>query len=183
MSIRKSKTLTLRTNLVSAALAVTAVAVAGSAHADSAKDLQVAGRALTFLENGPTGRAVLGVVFDPAKPASVAEKNAVMAAIGGGYSAGALTLTGKAVEAGDVAGAAGVNALFITGGVNYANVGAVAKARKLVTIGSGPACVSSGACVMGVTTDPKVEIIVNRSAAAAVGVAFKAAFRMMIKEI
>jgi hypothetical protein len=168
---------------VSAALAVSAISAAGSAHADSAKDLQVAGRALTFLENGPTGRAVLGVVFDPAKPASVAEKNAVMAAIGGGYSAGALTLTGKPIESGDVAGAAGVNALFVTSGVNYASVGAVAKARKLVTIGSGPACVSSGACVMGVTTDPKVEIIVNRSAAAAVGVAFKAAFRMMIKEI
>jgi hypothetical protein len=49
---------------------------ATAAHADAAKDLQVAGRGLTFLENGPTGSAVLGVVFDPSKPASVAEKNA-----------------------------------------------------------------------------------------------------------
>jgi hypothetical protein len=36
---------------------------------------------------------------------------------------------------------------------------------------------------MGVTTVPKVEITVNRAAAAAVGASFKAAFRMMIKEI
>lgn len=179
----KSKTLSSRSNLICAALAVAFLSGPGLAHADPAKDLQVAGRALTFLENGPTGRAVIGVVFDPAKPASVAEKNAVMAAIGGGYSAGAVTLVGKPVTVDEVAGAAGVNAFFVTGGVNYAAVGAAAKARKLVTIGSNPACVSTGACVMGVTTEPKVEITVNRSAAAAVGASFKAAFRMMIKEI
>jgi hypothetical protein len=66
----------------SSALALCALALVAaplSAHADAAKDLQVAGRALTFLENGPTGKATLGVVFDPSKPASVAEKNAVMA--------------------------------------------------------------------------------------------------------
>ena len=155
----------------------------GLAHADAVKDLQVAGRALTFLENGPTGKATLGVVFDASKPGSVAEKNAVMAALGSGYSAGSLTLVGKAVEAGSVAGVSGVQALYVTSGVNYGAVGAAAKAKKLVTIASDPACVKSGACVMGVATEPKVDITVNRSAAAAIGVAFKAAFRMMIKEI
>jgi hypothetical protein len=163
--------------------AVGVLAGPGVASADAAKDLQVAGRALTFLENGPTGRATLGVVFDPSKPASVAEKNAVMAAIGGGYSAGTVTLVGKPVEAGDVGGVAGVNALYVTEGVNYAAVGSAAKGKKLVTISSDLACVRSGACVMGVTTAPKVEITVNRAAAASVGAAFKAAFRMMIKEI
>jgi len=169
------------------ALAVSSAAVVALApalaHADPAKDLQVAGRALTFLENGPTGRAVLGVVFDPSKPASVAEKNAVMAAIGGGYAAGALTLIGKPVEAGDVASTSGVAALYVTTGVSYGAVGAAAKAKKIVTIGSDDACARSGACVMAVATEPKVEIVVNRAAAAAVGAAFKAAFRMMIKEI
>ncbi len=153
------------------------------ANADPAKDLGVAGRALAFLENGPTGRATLGVVFDPSKPASVAEKNAVMAALGSGYAAGSLTLVGKPVEAGEVGDVSGVQALYVTGGVNYAAVGGAAKAKKLITIGSDPACVNSGACVMGVSTDPKVEIVVNRATAAAVGVAFKAAFRMMIHEI
>lgn len=153
------------------------------ANADPAKDLQVAGRALTFLENGPTGKATLGVVFDSSKPASVAEKNAVMAALGAGFSAGGLTLVGKPVDASAVAGVAGVQALYVTAGVNYAAVGGAAKGKKLVTIGSDPACVKSGACTMGVETDPKVTITVNRAAAAAVGAAFKAAFRMMITEI
>ena len=110
-----------------------AVAPMSVAHADAAKDVQVAGRALTFLEDGPTGKAMLGVVFDPSKPASVAEKNAVMAAIGGGMSAGAVTLTAKPVEASAVSGVSGVAALYVTTGVN---VGAAAKAKKLITIGS-----------------------------------------------
>ena len=106
-----------------------------------------------------------------------------MAALGGGLSAGSLKLTGKPVEASAVGGAGGVAALYVTKGVSYSAVGAEAKSRKLVTIGSDPACASSGGCVMSVSTDPSVQIIVSRSAAAAVGAVFKAAFRMMIHEV
>jgi hypothetical protein len=113
----------------------------------------------------------------------VAEKNALMSAIGGGLQAGALTLTGKPIEAGAVGGASGVVALFVTKGVNYAAVGGAAKAKKIITIGSDPECAPSGGCAMSVATEPKVEIIVNRGAAAAVGAVFKAAFRMMIREV
>jgi hypothetical protein len=169
--------------LLMAGVIALAMAAPLAANADEAKNLGVAGRALTFLENGPSGRVVLGVVFDPGKPGSVAEKNAIMAALGSGYAAGAVTLVGKPVEASEVGGVGGVGALYVTGGVNYAAVGAAAKAKKLITIGSDSACVNSGACVMGVSTDPKVEITVNRAAAAAIGVAFKAAFRMMIHEV
>ncbi|PZR31759.1 hypothetical protein [Caulobacter segnis] len=164
-------------------ICVTALLSPGLALADPAKDVQVAGRALTFLENAPEGTAVMGVVFDPSKPASVAEKNAVMAVLGGGYAVGKLTLTGKPIEASAVAGASGVTALYVTTGAPYAAVGAAAKGKKLITIGSDPACATSGACAMSVSADPKVEILVNRSTAAAVGAAFKAAFRMLIREV
>ncbi|WP_419253218.1 hypothetical protein ACN2C6_16685 [Caulobacter sp. ErkDOM-YI] len=168
---------------VLALCAMALVAAPISAHADAVQDLKLAGRVLTFLENGPTGKATLGVVFDPSKPASVAEKNAIMAAIGAGLSAGALTVVGKPVEAGDVAGVSGVAALYITTGVNAGPVGAAAKGKKIITIGSDMSCVTSGACVMSTSADPKVEIVVNRAAAAAVGAVFKAAFRMMIREV
>jgi hypothetical protein len=149
--------------------------------ADTSKDIQVAGRALSFLENGPTGHVVIGVVYDPAKAASVAQKDAVMAALGSGLDAGSLTLTGKPMEAGAISG--GVAALYLTSGVNFAAAASAAKAHKLITISADNACVSSGECVMGVSTTPKVEIKVNRAAAAAIGVSFKSAFRMMITEI
>jgi hypothetical protein len=148
--------------------------------ADPAKNIQVAGRVLTFLENSPTGRTVVGVVFDPANPGSVAEKNAIMAIIGGGYTAGGVTIFGAPVEVGADSGA---KVLFVTRGVNYAVVGSSARAKRIITIGSDFACVQSGACVIGVSTDPTVQIVVNHKAATAVGATFRAAFRMMIQEI
>lgn len=151
-----------------------------AASASPAKTIQVAGRLLTFLESGPTGRTVIGVLFDPAKPGSVAEKNAIMTAIGGGYSAGPVTIVGRAVEA-DAIG--DVKVLFVTRGVNFAAVGPEARSRRILTIGSDPACVQSGACAIGISTDPTVQIVVNRKAAAAVGASFRAPFRMMIQEI
>ena len=140
-----------------AVLCAAALALPAVAHADATKNLQVAGRALTFLEGGPTGTTRMGVVFD-------------------------VKLVGTAVEAGAVAGS-NAQVLFVTKGVNYAAVGAAAKGKKIITISSDAACANSGACVMAVATEPKVEIIVNRATASAVGAAFKAAFRMMIKEV
>ncbi len=153
------------------------------AHADGGREIQVAGRTLTFLDNGPSGRVTFAVVFDPSKPASVAEKDEVMAALGAGMAVGAVTVVGKAVDVGSVAGTTGVGAFYLTHGVNYASVGAAAKSKKILSISSDMACVQSGACVMGVAASPKVEIVVNSSSAGAVGASFKAAFKMMIKEI
>lgn len=136
-------------NAPSAAIAALMVLAAPLvAQADTQKDLQIAVRALTFLEKAPSGSAVMGVVFDPSKPGSVAEKNAVMAALGGGYSAGGLTVTGKAIEAGSVGSASGVTALFVTTGVAYSAVGAAAKGKNLITIGSDTACATSGGCAI-----------------------------------
>jgi hypothetical protein len=65
---------------------------------------------------------------------------------------------------------------------HYASVSAAANAQTLLTIGADMDCVEGGHCVMGVATVPnKVEVVVNSTAAAAVGAAFKSAFRMMIR--
>lgn len=154
-----------------------------SASAEGAREVQVAGRTLTFLDNGPTGKVVFAVVFDSSKPASVAEKDEVMGALGAGMTVGAVTIVGKPVDASAVSGVTGVAAFYLTHGVNYAAVGAIAKSKKVLSISSDMACVNSGACVMGVAATPKVAIVVNSAAAAAVGASFKAAFKMMIKEI
>lgn len=151
------------------------------AAADPVKTIQATARVLTFLENAPSGKMVIGVVFDPAKPESVAEKNAIMGAIGGaGYSVGGLTLIGKPMEATAVAG---VKAVFITHSVNFAAVGAAVRAKHIIAIGSDFDCVRSEACAIGISTDPTVQIVVNHNGIAAAGAAFKAAFRMMIHEI
>ncbi len=178
--MKKSVVVSL-TGMVAVATGLFALTVPASA--DGSREIQVAGRTLTFLDGGPTGKVVFGIVYDSSKPASVAEKDEVMAALGSGMSAGAATVVGKPVEASSVASAGDVGALYFTHGVNYAAAGAVAKSKKILSISSDMACVNSGACVMGVAASPKVEIVVNSATAAAVGAKFKAAFKMMIKEI
>ena len=106
-----------------------------------------------------------------------------MVAIGAGISAGDMKLTGTPIEASKVGGASGVAALYVTTGVNYAEVGAAASGKKLLTISGVKACAQSGSCVMSVVTSPAVEITVNHNAATAVGASFKADFRMMIHEV
>lgn len=169
-----------RSIAAAACICAYAVLAPGPASADPARTIQATARVLTFLESPAAGRMVIGVVFDPAKPESVAEKNAVMAGLSGGYAIGGLTLVGRPMEAEAVGG---VKFLFVTHGVDYAAVGAEARTRRMVAIGSDFACVRSGACAIGISTDPTVQIVVNHNALASVGAAFKAAFRMMIHEI
>ncbi len=182
-NLRSPMTFGAKMALVGSLILMPALFIPLTASADGAREVQVAGRTLTFLDNGPTGKVVFGVVFDPSKPASVAEKDEVMAALGSGMTVGAVTIVGKPVEASSVGGVAGVGALYLTHGVNYAAAGAAAKSKKILSISSDMACVQSGACVMGVAASPKVEIVVNSATASAVGASFKAAFKMMIKEI
>jgi len=153
------------------------------ASAAGGTEVKVAGRTISFLENAPSGKVTFAVVFDPSKAASVAEKDEVMAAIGSGMTVGSTTIVGRPVEASAVGGAGDVVAFYITHGVNYAAVGAVAKAKKILSISSDMACVNSGACAMGVATTPAVEIVVNKATASACGASFKSAFKMMIKEV
>ena len=181
--ISRSLRLGAKTALLGTLILIPPLFLSSPAGADGAREVQVAGRTLTFLENGPTGKVTFAVVYDSSKPASVAEKDEVMAALGSGMAVGGVTVVGKPVDASSVSGVTGVAAFYITRGVNYAAVGGVAKSKKILSISSDMACVKSGACVMGVAASPKVEIVVNTASATAIGASFKAAFKMMIKEI
>ena len=183
MKYKYERVNTARLALITAASIGLSFTGLSPALADPAKDIQVAGRALGFLENAPSGKAVIAIVFDSSKPGSVAQKDALMGALGSGLSAGSLTLVGKPVDVGAIGSVSGVAALYGTTGVSQAALGAAGKAHKLVTISAEKSCAESGQCVMSVTTSPSVEITVNHAAATAVGASFKAAFRMMIHEI
>ena len=95
---------------------------ATNALADPAKDVQVAARALGFLQSEPTGHAVIGVVFDSSNPASTAQKDAVMATLGAGMTAGAATFSGKAIDVSQLGSAGGVPNPFGVFGHHFTRV-------------------------------------------------------------
>ncbi|HWK47384.1 MAG TPA: hypothetical protein VNT30_21850 [Stellaceae bacterium] len=161
------------------------VAPAGSARADvTLKDLQVMGRALGFTEKPPTGEVVIGIVYTPGNPQSAKEAEDVQKLIGDGLKAGAIVLKPLLVKIDEVSTAT-VGAYLLTEGVGAqaSALAAAAKTKQKPCVTVDIEQVRSGACVMGIKSDPKVEITVNKAAAADSGISFAASFRMMITEL
>jgi hypothetical protein len=170
-----------------AALAVPIISVASIAHAETTpKDMQVLGRALGFLEKPLTGSVIMGVVYAPGNAASETDLKAVQETLGKGVKSGNVTLEAKPIAVTNLASdLTDLKVIFITEGLaaHYEQIVAAIKDRGILSVTTDLACVQADKCAVGVKSEPKVEIIVSRAAAGAVGVGFSASFRMMVKEI
>lgn len=155
-------------------VAVTSPAEAGF----TAKDAQIMGRVLGFLDQAPPATVNLAVVYD--SPASQKEAEGLMGVLTG--KAGNFTLVPKLVKVGDLAGAS-ANAILLMDGVGGSAAADTVKSKKIPCFTGDTSLVKSGACLISIRTDPKVEILVSGPLQKASGVGFGAAFRMMITEI
>ena len=155
--------------------------VAAPANAEfAAKDAQVMARVMGFMDQPPPATVKLGIVYDAGNQK---QAEALMAQLGGSLSAGKFTLVPTLVKIGDV-GSANVNAVVLMAGTGgAASVAAITKGKKIPCFTGDRALVQSGACLVGINTDPKVEILLNKNLAASSGISFGAAFKMMITEI
>jgi len=155
--------------------------VAAPANAEfAAKDAQVMARVMGFMDQPPPATVKLGIVYDAG---TQKQAEALMAQLGGGLAAGKFTLVPTLVKIGDVGGA-NVNAVVLMAGVGgAAKVAEITKGKKIPCFTGDVSQVKSGACLVGINTDPKVEILLNKGLAASSGISFGAAFKMMITEI
>jgi hypothetical protein len=154
----------------------------GAAADVTSKDIQVLGRSLGFIDNLPAGDLKLAIVFDPSIPQSAQEADAVKKAVGDGLKAGAHVFTPLMVPIESLSGTGPVGAVFLTSGLGAvaAKVASVAKDRKIACGTIDIAQVQNGQCMLGIKTDPKVEIIVSKAVAEASGITFDPAFKMLI---
>jgi hypothetical protein len=83
----------------------------------------------------------------------------------------------SAVENKDVA--------FVTGslGAWHASIAEASARRHIVTISNDLACVTSGYCVMGVRSEPRVQVIINRKLADRSSIDFAPGFRLLVTEL
>ena len=147
-------------------------------------DLQIAGRALGFLEKPFSGDVKAGIVYAPDDPRSVAEADALKGLLGQGLRVGNVRLVPVLVPVAELS-RTDVALFFLTTGMTDADtksVAAAAVAKHTPCITTDLSQVRSGVCAMGVRAQPKIEIFVNRAAAASTNLAFSAVFRMMITE-
>jgi hypothetical protein len=173
--------LTLLAAVVSALVATSGRAAAAEF---SPKDGQVLGRTLGFVGDGMSGVAVVGIVFVPGDPASRREAESIKAVIGDDMPAGRVRLRARLVPVTQLADIAGIQALYVTGGLAASMdlVTGAAQRLHVPTVSTDIGCVESGACVVGFASEPMVQIIVDRSAAERTGVRFLQAFRMLVRE-
>lgn len=150
----------------------------------TAKDVQVAGRVLSFTNPPTSGNVKLGIVYDPGNAASAADEQALLGILGSGLNVAGVNLIPVPVTIGSVSSAQ-VGAFFLTSGLGSAGaaVGTAAAAAKILCLTTDLAATQAGYCAVNVQSDPKVQITVNKAAASASGVNFASAFLMMVTEI
>jgi hypothetical protein len=150
----------------------------------SAKDGQVLGRTLGFVGDGMSGPAVVGVVFLPTDAASRREAELIQAVIGEDMPAGRVRLRSRLVPLAQVSEVTGIHALYVTAGLadSMEAVWAAAQRLHIPTISADMGCVQAGACVVGFSSEPTVQIVIDRRAAERSGVRFLQAFRMLVRE-
>ena len=163
---------------------ICAAFASGAAHAEfTLSDLEIAGRALGFLEKPMQGQVTAGIVYSPSNPQSEREAQALKDMLGDGLRIGNVTLRPVLVPVADVQHSTA--ALFLlTGGVeDSAPLADAARIRRIPCMTTDLAKVKSGSCAIGVRSQPKIEILVNRNAASGSDLKFSAVFRMMITEM
>ncbi len=148
-------------------------------------DVKIAGRALSFLDKPLSGDVSAGIVYVPADPQSSRQAQALQQFLGDGLRVGNVTLKPVLVPVAEL-GRANVALLLLTDGIPTGEARTVlgaANTTRTPCITTDLAQVRNGVCAIGIRSQPKVEILVNRSLAASARVAFSAVFRMMITEI
>ncbi len=146
-------------------------------------DLQIAARALSFMEKPLTGNVRLGVVYRPGDAQSIRRADAVAKLLGDGLTVGNVTFRPVTVNI-DQAITAPVDAFFLPDGLGAgaAKISEATAKRKVPCITLDLPQVEAGYCVLGVKVDPKVQIYLNRAAAAQSDTRFASVFLMMITE-
>jgi hypothetical protein len=150
----------------------------------TSSDLQIMGRALGFLNKPPSGDVRTGIVVARGNSQSEREGEELLRLLGAGLHIGNVTLKPVLVYITDVA-QADVGVFILTNGLGAAAapLGPVAAQKQIACLTTDIEQVHSGRCVMGVSSKPKIQILVNRAVAAQGKLAFSSVFRMMITEI
>jgi hypothetical protein len=149
------------------------------------KDYRTIARAIGFLQQAPQGSADFAIVYDPANATSEKEARQLKSIVEKSPKAGTAVLSPRLVQLSDVASLKGADFVFVTSNLasSQARIASAAQAGKTVIFSLDRACVVSGACTVYVNTEKRVEILINKKAAADAGAEFKQVFMVMVSTI
>ncbi len=166
-----------KTALIGGWLACAGPAIAASL---TSRDVQIIAKVLGFLDPAPSGGRV-AVVYAAGNAASRADAEAIVASFGDGISSGGGTITARLIDRKSLPQSPGYIAVILAAGAEDAGP-STPMPHGILSITAADELVLSGACVMAVHSQPRVDITVNHAAAQAAGVAFTSAFSMLVHE-
>ncbi|MBB5696534.1 hypothetical protein [Muricoccus pecuniae] len=141
------------------------------------------GRTMGYVGVGRTGPVVVAVVFMPADALSSREAERVREVVGDGLTAGRIRLQVRLVPLAQLPELGGVDGLYVTQGTaGHPAVPLAARRLRVPTVSASMDCVQAAHCTVGFSSEPTVQIVISRNAAARDGVEFTQAFRMLVTE-
>lgn len=147
------------------------------------QDIQVAGRVLHFVNALSPGTIVVAIVYNAAEPRSGDEAVALSQLLGAGLTVGNLVLRSVLVEQSHLAESSNYGAIFVAAGVDSVLLATALKLHRVPCLTRHLDQVAHGHCTVAIRSAPSVNITVSQENAAAAGVVFATAFRMMVQEI
>jgi len=150
----------------------------------TASDLMIAGRAIGFIEKFASSDIRVGIVYAPESAQSVQQANVLRTMFGNQIRVGNRVLTAVMLRTDQVVGAdVGIFLLSEGAGTAGEKVAETGKFKKIPCITFDLSQVRNGVCAIGVQSQPRIQILVNRKAAVESGTTFSSVFRLMITEI
>ena len=147
-------------------------------------DLSVGLKTLPLLTDKLSGTVTMAVVYDPANAASKSEADAVKAIADAGLEGpGGIKITAALVSTAELGKMAGAKLGFVTKGACTTAVSSASASNGVLTMTTDLDCVKAGKCVLGVVSQPSVEIYYSKSAAEAAKIGFAQAFSMLAKQV
>jgi len=164
---------------------VAGLALPPKGNATSLKDVQVGIRTVEFLRVPPRGRIDVAVVYDRRRKDSDEDARAILTWLLANPRIKQAEMAPVLVDIQELAGDRHFPLAIVANGLSgdmFARILDYSRTHGTMTISSDLSCVHAGKCTMGISSSPRVEVILNRQVATACGIEFLDAFRMMVKE-
>lgn len=149
-------------------------------------DLMVGIKSLALLQNKIQGTVKVAVVYDPGNEASRADAqriNAFFKNEGSHISNIAFTPVLVPLSALDSMVESKIVVLAVGLAGSYGTISAEAARNGQLTMSTDLGCVKANQCVLGIVSEPSVEIYYSQAAAKASSIVFAQAFTMLVKHI
>lgn len=140
-------------------------------------------RVLDFVAE-PFDRKDVAVLYDRANPRSQHDASIILQALMGSASLARHKFSAKLIELGDLKTIKGLKAVVVPAFSDdiYDDILRYAIANRTLVLSIGLDCVKRGRCMVGVATDPEIEIGVSSANVRKSGIRFDDGFQLMVKE-